>query len=283
MIALAESPTSRVDLIARGSDGNRMRGWYYIDGYFQSDRDDEFVPADRVFELASPTNELMLMLVSRGSARRIATDRDNDLTLDLTETEFGFDPLNAQSRATNLPLTIHPGIAPGSPYARLEAGQAYSNAFDIYGIEYYGTSNEDTASPSADVAFSFGDTPPPGVMIDPANGIITWTPSDDQKGKKYRIPIRVSYVAPPALSTTVVLRWRVNGPVILDPPRVDSTLHRTIIKVRVSDDRILRVQYADDLGVPSPTWLELGPVDEEIVDLTWPLRPRRFYRASFAD
>ncbi|HXI50395.1 MAG TPA: hypothetical protein VNH84_02795, partial [Candidatus Saccharimonadales bacterium] len=290
MMALAEFPiplgignalsAPRLELIARGGGrpGGSARGWHYLDGYFQSDRDEDFLPAADLFSRASPTNELMLILVSRGTARRMAADRDGDGARDLTEVEFGFDPFDAQSHPANLPLLA---IAAHSPVARLDAGHTYSNAFMAYGLSHYGTPDEDNEVPTGLVNFSLATGAPAGAAIHPTEGAFSWTPTHQDTGKEHRIAVRVGYATMPAMSETLVLRLTVNGPVLVEPPQIDNFLLRTIIKVHVPDDRVFQVQYTDNPADPSPEWFTLGFTYGQIIDPSWPPAPRRYYRAVF--
>jgi hypothetical protein len=150
-----------------------------------------------------------------------------------------------------------------------------------YGISNYGTPDEDYEDRTGLMNFSLTGDVPAGAMIDPIEGTFSWTPSPQQMGQELRIAVRVGYAMAPAMSEIIVLRLAINGPVFLEPPRIDGLLHQTIIRVRVPDDRIFRVQYTDDAGSPSPVWSTLGFAYGEIVDPTWPLPPLRLYRAVF--
>jgi len=108
---LSDFPSNRLELIARGSDGQQMRGWQYLDGYFQSDRNEQLFAAADLFALASQTNEIVFTLVGRNTGRRIATDRDGDRNYDLTEVDWGFDPAQWLSHSTNMPLRNGAGSA----------------------------------------------------------------------------------------------------------------------------------------------------------------------------
>jgi hypothetical protein len=59
MIALANSPTSRVDLVAKGFKDSLPRGWFFVrsTGNFQSDRQSEIYTPDALRSLASVGSE----------------------------------------------------------------------------------------------------------------------------------------------------------------------------------------------------------------------------------
>src|SRR6185436_11886480 len=73
MIALANSPTSRVDLIAKGVKDNLPRGWLYdpATGDFQSDRRSERATPDELVALAGIGSELTFTVVPRGTGQRL--------------------------------------------------------------------------------------------------------------------------------------------------------------------------------------------------------------------
>jgi YVTN family beta-propeller protein len=108
MLALANSPTGRVDLLVRGEKDGLHRGWLYMPalGQFQSDRNAESLSASALLNLASAGNELTFTIVPEGSGRRIALDRDMDGFFDRDELDFPSDPANAASIPVNTTATI---------------------------------------------------------------------------------------------------------------------------------------------------------------------------------
>ena len=99
MLALAYSPTSRVDLIAKGSQAGSARGWFYdrSAGLFQSDRRNETVSAEALIGLAGAGSEITFTLVARGTGQRLGIDRDSDGVYDRDELDAGTDPADPQS------------------------------------------------------------------------------------------------------------------------------------------------------------------------------------------
>jgi YVTN family beta-propeller protein len=120
MLALARSPTSRVDLIAKGMKDGVARGWFYqrTSDLFQSDRRQEAVSPDGLLALAGPGSEITFTVVPSGSGIRLGIDRDLDGLLDRDELDAGTNPSDRQL----LPLILPPssGVAVGSD-VQLEA------------------------------------------------------------------------------------------------------------------------------------------------------------------
>jgi len=103
MVALANSTTSRVDLIVKGFESGLPRGWVYnrTNGLFQSDRLAETETPGALRAFAAPGAEQTYTVVPRGAGWRMGVDRDADGYLDRDELDFGSDPANALSLATN--------------------------------------------------------------------------------------------------------------------------------------------------------------------------------------
>jgi YVTN family beta-propeller protein len=94
MLALARSPTSRVDLIAKGMKDGLARGWFYerTNDLFQSDRRLESVSPEVLLSLAAPGSELTFTVVAGGSGIRLGIDRDLDGVFDRDELDAGSNP-----------------------------------------------------------------------------------------------------------------------------------------------------------------------------------------------
>ena len=105
MLALANSSTGRVDLICKGFKDGLPRGWFFDrnSGIFLSDRQAETITPAALRALAAPGSEQTYTVVPRGCGRRIGIDRDADSYLDRDELDFGSDPANSLSPATNTP------------------------------------------------------------------------------------------------------------------------------------------------------------------------------------
>ena len=100
MLALAYSPTSRLDLIAKGSTAGSARGWFYdrSAGLFQSDRQNESVSAEVLIGLADTGSEITFTLVAQGTGLRLGIDRDSDGVYDGDELDAGTNPADPQSK-----------------------------------------------------------------------------------------------------------------------------------------------------------------------------------------
>ena len=99
MLALANNPTSRVELVVKGAKDGLSRGWIYVRGagQFQSDRRSETISPDDLRGLAVAGNELTYTIVPEGSGTRIGIDRDEDGFLDRDELDFPSDAANPAS------------------------------------------------------------------------------------------------------------------------------------------------------------------------------------------
>ncbi len=114
MLALALSPTGRVDLIAKGTQSGTPRGWFYLPemGKFQADSAGEITTVDALIGLAGVGSELTFTVVPRGLGNRLGIDRDLDGILDRDEIDAGTNPADRQL----LPRVVAPtaGVAFGT-------------------------------------------------------------------------------------------------------------------------------------------------------------------------
>ncbi|HMJ65514.1 MAG TPA: hypothetical protein VK615_09190, partial [Candidatus Binatia bacterium] len=108
MLALANSPTSRVELVVKGAKEGLPRGWLYVPsiGRFQSDRLVETISPDDLRALAAVGNELTYTIVPEGMGRRIGLDRDRDGFFDRDEMDFQSDPADPASIPVHTYATI---------------------------------------------------------------------------------------------------------------------------------------------------------------------------------
>jgi len=108
MLALANSPTSRVELVVRGPKDGLARGWLYVPsiGRFQSDRLAETISPEDLRALAAVGNELTYTVVPEGMGRRLSLDRDRDGFFDRDELDFQSDPSDAGSIPVRTYATI---------------------------------------------------------------------------------------------------------------------------------------------------------------------------------
>jgi hypothetical protein len=243
MLALAAGFGSRVDLVAHGSEAGIRRGWIFnlLTGGFQSDRNGETLTEPELRALASSDNPLTWMLVPRGTGRRIAIDRDDDGWLNLTEVEFGSDPANPLSLATNRPPQITP-----IPNTTVAAGVLLTLT----------VSAEDPDIPTQNLAFNLDPPVPDGVSIDPASGILTWQPTQAQALAMHSITVRVTDDGSPNQSTTTSFSIEVlphpltpiAGPV--EVVNGDLTLSWSAVP-----EHVYRVQFKN--SIDDPTWLNL--------------------------
>jgi DNA-binding beta-propeller fold protein YncE len=160
MIALANSSTSRVDLVAKGFKGGLARGWFFdrTTGNFQSDRFLETYSPDSLRGLAALGSEQTYTVVPRGTGKRIGIDEDGDGYLDRDELDFGSDPRDPLSMPTNVPPVLG----------------AVSNLTVLKGrllaLTFTAT---DLAIPTPPLTFSLSNAPP-AASVNSTNGSFAW-------------------------------------------------------------------------------------------------------------
>ncbi len=164
MLALANASTSRVDLVVKGFKDGLPRGWFFdrTTGSFLSDRQAEVFSSSALQTLAANGSEQTYTVVPRGAGRRIGIDRDADGYLDRDELDFGSDPANPLSLATNTP-----------PRLGLLADQVALKG-RLISVSVTAT---DTDIPAQQLTFSLGTNAPPAAALNPTNGVFTWTPA----------------------------------------------------------------------------------------------------------
>ena len=101
MLLLAQSPSGRVELIAKGLKNGVQRGWWFdrSRNLFQSDRLAEVASPGELLTLAGAGSELTFTLVLSGTGVRLGIDRDLDGSFDRDEIDGGSDPATIQLRA----------------------------------------------------------------------------------------------------------------------------------------------------------------------------------------
>jgi len=244
MISLATSSTSRVDLVVRGGRDGVARGWVLdrATRQFQSDRNAESSTPERLRLLASETNELTYTLVPRDSGRRIGIDRDEDGYFDRTEIEFGSDPTNPLSLATNRPPVIDAIASRTIPAGSLLSIAVLATDPDL---------------PQQSLVFGLDAPVAPRASIDPTNGLFTWAPNQAQALNTYTFTVRVTDSGTPKRSQTASF----NVSVLQHPlaPRIENVV-AAAGGVRISWNAVAgetyRVQFKNNLDAPD--WIDLA-------------------------
>jgi len=164
MITLASSSTSRVDLVCKGFKDGLPRGWFFdrSSGTFLSDRQVETFAPSALRALAAPGSEQTYTVVPRGCGRRIGIDRDADGYLDRDEIDFGSDPANPLSLATNTPPHLNPVPDLLALKGRLVTISLTATDADI---------------PAQQLTFTLGSNAPAGATLNPTNGLFAWVVS----------------------------------------------------------------------------------------------------------
>ncbi len=239
MIALASASTSRVDLVVKGMENGLSRGWLYdrTTGRFLSDRATETSSPIALRALAGVGSEQTYTLAPAGSGRRIGIDRDEDGYLDRDELDFGSDPANPLSLATNTP----PILSAASNLTVLKG--------TLLTLRFSAT---DKDIPAQLLSFSLGPDAPAGASINSTNGILTWTPSGPPGAITNSITVTVTDNGSPnrSDSTTfaVVALDLVLGPIGLDQNGVT-------LSWGAMPGRAYRIQYKTRLD--EANWVDL--------------------------
>lgn len=264
LVAIATPTASRVDLVVKGFKDGLPRGWVFnrTNQLFQSDRRTELLSPTALRAVAAAGNELTYTAVPRGSGWRIGIDRDEDGYWDRDELDFGSDPANALSLATNRP----PLLAVLSNQT-VFAGQSVT----------FIASASDPDIPAQQLTFGLGMDAPAGATLDPFSGLFAWTPTAlDAPGTNTIAVIVTDNGSPPQTTvgtfTVTVLALMVNAPSIgsngmtLSWPAVPGLNYALQYKTNLDD-----AAWTD--------WPGAVIVTNETVMVTDPaIYPQRFYR-----
>jgi hypothetical protein len=136
--------------------------------------------------LAAPGAEQTYTIVPRGTGWRIGIDRDADGYPDRDEIDFGSDPANSVSLATN----TAPRLSPVNTVFALKGHQLTLNLTAV-----------DNDIPAQALTFSLTNSPP-DAALNPTNGAFNWIPSG----------------APGTVTNSITVVVTDNG----NPPRNDS-------------------------------------------------------------
>jgi hypothetical protein len=112
MIALAQSSTSRVDLVVKGFENGLPRGWFFnrINATFQSDRQSEVESPTALRALAAVGTEQTYTLVPRGAGLRIGIDRNADGKFDRDEMDSSTPQLTITTNGAALSWNAFAGF-----------------------------------------------------------------------------------------------------------------------------------------------------------------------------
>ena len=250
MINLAVSSTGRVDLVVYGMKNGTNRGWVLdrTTRQFQSDRNGETIAPDGLRLLSDSSNPLTYTLVPRGSGPRIGVDRDEDGYLNRTELEFGSNPADPLSLATNRPPVLGALADQSVPAGTLLTLTCAASDPDL---------------PAQTLSFSLVPPAPVGAEINPMTGQFTWKPTQAQALKSYMITVRVTDNGKPNRGATGLFTVTVaQHPLAPRVERVSLTANGITIHWTGIVGRTYRVQFKHTLD--DPDWIDLdGDVTAE--------------------
>jgi DNA-binding beta-propeller fold protein YncE len=239
MVALANASTSRVDLVVKGMSGGLARGWFWdrVTGKFLSDRQSETYTTTALRALAAVGSEQTYTVVPRGTGRRMGIDRDADGYLDRDELDFGSDPANPLSLATNTP----PHLAGGTNLILLKGRPAT--------INFTAT---DSDIPAQVLTFSLGANAPPGASISPTNGTFAWIPSGPPGAMTNSVTVIVTDNGKPNKSDSKTITLIA---VDLNVSSLNSTTNGTTLGWNSISGLNYRLQYKNNLT--DAVWTDL--------------------------
>src|SRR5207237_1823825 len=116
------------------------------------------------------------------------------------------------------------------------------------------------------LVFSFATNPPAGAMINPTNGIFTWTPSEAQGPSTNLIQVLVTDEGPPASSAVqsfTVIVLETNSPPLL-APIANRTIHAgstLTISMSAADPDIPTNTLTFTLGEGAPAGASIEPAN----------------------
>ncbi|MEY2429652.1 MAG: hypothetical protein QOJ40_2537 [Verrucomicrobiota bacterium] len=240
MVALALSSTSRVDLVVKGFKDGLPRGWFFdrSSGNMLSDRQSEIFTTNTVRALAATGSEQTYTLVPRGLGKRLGIDRDGDGYLDRDELDFGSDPANPLSLATNTPPHLGPvtniTVLKGRPLA----------------LNFTAT---DADIPAQVLIFSLASNAPPGATINPTNGAFAWTPSGPPGTMTNSITVTVTDNGSPNKSDAKTFTVIASD---LHAGSLTISTNGTTLSWNAIPGVTYRLEYKNDLS--SPAWIDLA-------------------------
>ncbi|MDA1275818.1 MAG: beta-propeller fold lactonase family protein [Verrucomicrobia bacterium] len=271
-ISLANSPTGRVELVAKAFIDGRQRGWLFDrDSHqFVSDRSGETASIISLRKLAQIGNEITFTLVPEGSGRRIGIDRDEDGFPDSTELDGESDPASKGSVPGNTaPILqrLDPIMLPDSEALQITV---IANDPDV---------------PAQSLRFSLGSNAPSGAAVDPFTGELIWTPNRQQRPGVFTIIVQANDDGTPPLTNSVPVMVTA-----LDSSfeaRVTRLSTGVIIRWDSQPGKAYRVQFKDSLD--SLAWQNMGeeihgtgssPVQRDSI---LPSQPQRIYRVLLVE
>ncbi|MBN2477072.1 MAG: putative Ig domain-containing protein [Pirellulales bacterium] len=122
----------------------------------------------------------------------------------------------------------------------------------------------DTDDPPDGLTFSLDGNVPEGALMDPASGVLTWTPSERQGPGTYRIGVRVTDDGSPPLSDLTFFSVRVDE--VHQSPLIDQVADQTVaegqkllLAITVTDPDVPSGQFTFGFETDVPDGAEIDP------------------------
>ncbi len=252
---LAQTTFSRRDVaetIIRGEFPNGPRGWRqdFLTGTFDSDRRYETASTNDFLAMMETNHSLIVMVVHRGTANRLALDWDQDGIYDQDELDLGSDPNDPRSLPANTPpvFTSTPDFVSTAHRTLLQPLRA-----------------SDPQSPLADPRFELISPPELGAVVESNPGLFRWIPEGRHAGKIHVFQLRLIDPIDPRLSATSEVRVAVQP--VLAVTRQNSSL---AFEWEVAPDVTVRLDRRQSLDGP---WTPQNSLPQGVTSTTLPLNP----------
>lgn len=180
-----------------------------------------------------------------------ATVNDSPLLSAISAIHFTVREVNSKPKFSEIPAQL---VAEGQPFKLNLAGFA-----------------SDPDSPAQQLIYSLAPDAPLGVSIDPATGLLSWTPTEEQGPGTYSLTVSVTDNGTPALSESILVPIRVNEQnsapslaAIENQTLSEKSLFSIQLIATDSDLPANQLNYALDPGAPAGM-----TIDAETGALSW--------------
>jgi hypothetical protein len=181
-----------------------------------------------------------------------------------------FQGHKSTSGLDQLLITNDPDYIPSGMVSRLLLSAPSDQTIDELSTLVLTNTATDSDLSAYPLTYSLAPGAPAGATIDPANGVLTWTPTEEQGPSSSRIIVQVTDSASPPLSATrsfAVVVNEVNRPPVLAAPRDLMVDEQTMLVVmNTASDQDFPTNTLTYSLVSAPTGVSLDPKSGK---LTW--------------